>query len=122
MSVQLVGQWLQDYGVEEFSGACTFTYRDSIEFGLEVSTDESHLVLHSVVGRVPESDQAESLRRLLQMNHLGIETQGATISLDESGENIVLWISLPIDRLDPDEFERVVGAFLDLSDRVAGEL
>ena len=54
MSVQLVGQWLQDYGVEEFSGACAFTYRDSIEFGLEVSTDESHLVLHSVVVRVAE--------------------------------------------------------------------
>jgi len=119
MSIQLVGEWLQGYGVEQFDGACSFTYKDEIDFNLEVSTDETHLIMHSVIGEVAAEGDAARLRELLRLNYLGIETQGAALSLDESGTRIVLWISQSIAILDLELFERSVSVFLDLSERLA---
>ena len=119
MSVHTIGQWLRDYGVDEFDGACSFTYKGVIDFSLEVSTDDSHLVMHSIVGELPQNDDAALPKKLLGMNYLGIETRGATLSLDETGVNVVLWISLPIDALDIERFEQVIGAFLDLSEQMS---
>ena len=119
MSTQLIGEWLRDYGVEEFDGGCTFTYKDLIDFSLELSTDESHLVLSSVVGELPAGRDPEILCRLLRLNYLGIETRGATLSIDESESNIVLWISLATAMLDPELFEQSVQVFLDVSERLS---
>ena len=119
MSTELIGEWLRDYGVEEFDGGCTFTYKDVIDFSLEVSTDESHLVLSSVVGELPARRDPELLCRLLRLNHLGIATRGATLSIDESESNIVLWISLATVTLDPEQFEQSIQVFLDVSERLS---
>ena len=117
-----IGEWLQDYGVDQFDGAAAFTWRESIDFALQLTTDQSHLLLHSVVGMARESDDAELFRKLLRLNYLGIETQGATLALDETGVNIVLWISLPTADLGPARFDQVIGSFLDLSERIAGTI
>ena len=114
-----IGEWLQAYGVDEFNGACAFTWKESIEFGLELTADESHLVLQAVVGSAGEADDAGLFRKLLRLNYLGIQTDGATLSLDETESNVVLWVALPVDSLDPGEFDRCVGSFLDLSERIS---
>lgn len=116
MSVPQVGEWLRVYGVEEFNGACAFTYRGAIEFGIEVSADESHILLHSVIGKLSTGDEAEQLQKLMMRNYLGLETQGATLALDGTGENVCLWISLSLTDLDTERFENSLGAFLDLSE------
>jgi len=119
MTTQLIGEWLRDYGVKEFDGGCTFTYKDLIDFSLELSTDQSHLMLSSVVGELPAGPDPELLCRLLRLNYLGIETRGATLSIDESESNIVLWISLATAMLDPEQFEQSIQVFLDVSERLS---
>ena len=117
MSIRLVGEWLEGFGVEGFDGACSFTYRDTIDLTVEVTADESSVVLYSTVGQVPPVAEAKFFERLLRMNYLGVATQGATLSVDEIG-NVVLWISLPIETLDIAKFEQVMGTFLDLTEEI----
>ncbi|MCG8648359.1 MAG: type III secretion system chaperone [Pirellulales bacterium] len=113
-----ISEWLRDYGVEDFNGACTFTYKDVIDFSVETSTDQSCVILHSVICEVPTRSETEVLRQLLQWNYLGKETRGASLCLDPTGQHIVTWISLPIAILDVERFQQIVGSFLDLSEQL----
>lgn len=122
MSIETISQWMRDYGVADFAGACAFTYRDAIDFTIETSADESHLIMHSVLAEIAEDTEAKDLRRLLQMNYLGKETSGATLALDETGVNVMLWIALPIASLDVEQFEQVIGSFLDLSEQLSEKI
>lgn len=122
MSIELIGRWLQAYGVQNFQGACAFRYQDQIDFTVEISQDEESVVLHSVVGEVSDGSDSAILRRLLQRNYLGKETSGATLALDGTGRNVTLWIALPIPLLDVEQFEASIGSFLDLSERLFAEI
>ena len=120
MSQQRIGEWLRDYGIEQFDGACTLTYKDSIDLTLELTVDESELVLAAVVGRI-DSNDANRLRTMLQMNYLGKKTRGTTISLDESGEIIVVWVAVSVNSIGPESFEQILHGFLDVSEEIAAE-
>lgn len=122
MSVKLVGQWLQDYGVQSFQGACTFAYKEHIDLTVETSNDETYVFLHAILAEVSEVADAAKLRRLLQMNYLGKETGGATLALDGTGRNVILWIALPVAMLDLEQFELSIGSFLDLSEQLSAKI
>ena len=113
LSKQSIVEWLRPFGVQDFHGACTLTYRNTIDLNLELTDDETEFVLSAVIGQVDPSD-SEQLVRLLRMNNLGKQTRGATISLEENGEDILLWIATPLSGMDLARFEQVVYAFVDL--------
>jgi len=113
MSIAAVGSWLGAFGVDDFAGRCTFKYHDTIDFTVEVSADESFLCVSAVLGERTASDNPRLLLQLLQLNHLGIETGGTCLSVDETGQNIVLWYSRPVQGLGAEGFNNLVASFLD---------
>ena len=125
MSIETIGGWLRTYGVDDFAGRCTFKYRDTIDFTVEVSADETFLSVSAVLGERTDTDDPNRLLRLLQLNHLGLETGGTCLSVDETGRHIVLWYSRPVQGMDAEGFTNLVGAFLDkaeeLQQRVSGD-
>ncbi|MEW4486728.1 type III secretion system chaperone [Thalassoglobus sp. JC818] len=119
MTMEELQIWSRNYGVENFHGACSFTYNDDFGFRIEATEGGRFVMLSSTIATVSIQSESDLFRQLLRWNHLGVKTQGASFSLDETGENIVLWIMISIDDLDPAEFDRVVGSFLDLSEQFA---
>ena len=114
MTLHELRHWLRDYGVDDFQQACRFTYNDDFEFHLEATEDFQSVVISAVIGSAAFSSEVNGFRILLQWNYLGIATRGATLSLDEAGERVVLWKSLSLEHFEIEEFESTIGAFLDL--------
>ena len=115
MSKELIGEWLKPYGVEGFRGKATFDYEHETQFTVELTNDERYLMLSSVIEQVSAIATREHLHQILRLNHLGIETRGGTLSIDETGENLVLWYSRPVAALDPEGFDNLIGSFLDVT-------
>ena len=118
MSIDTVGNWLRDYQVYDFAGKCSFEYKDELDFTVEVSADQSCLFLSATLLQLPQADNEPLLLRLLQLNYMGIGTQGTCLSIDNPGRNIVLWYSRPIRELDAERFGNLIGSFLDTAEAI----
>ena len=116
MSIATVGVWLREYQVYDFAGKCTFKYRDVIDFTIEVSADETYLCVSALLAELPEENNQLLLLHLLQLNYLGIETHGACLSIDDTGQHVVLWYGRPVAGLDAELFGNLVGSFLDTAE------
>jgi Tir chaperone protein (CesT) family len=118
VSIAAVGSWLRAFGVDDFAGHCTLTYRESIDFTVDVISEESFVCFSALLAELSEDPEPELLRHLLQLNHLGIGTDGSCLSLDETGLNVVLWYQCPVAGLDAESFANLVGAFLDQAEHL----
>ncbi|MEM9764605.1 MAG: type III secretion system chaperone [Pseudomonadota bacterium] len=61
---------------------------------------------------LPAEPWAALLGCLLSLGHLGLETGGGSISIDEAGEKAVLWLGWPVAGLDPERLELLMMVFL----------
>ena len=116
MSITTVGGWLKAYRVYDFEGKYTFKYKDTIDFTVEVSADETFLCVSAVLAELPANNNEVLLLRLLQLNYLGLGTRGTCLSVDDTAQNIVLWYSRPLAGLDAELFGNLVGSFLDTAE------
>ena len=113
MSVDLVAKWLKPFGVDDFEGRCELSYQDHIDVTVETTAEGDTLFLSAVLGELPENPDPKVLRHLLQLGNKGAGTGGASLALDETGQNVILWHAWPVSALGPEEFEETFGAFLD---------
>lgn len=122
MTIESVGQWLRPWGVESFSGQAVFEDNEGRPFIVALTQDASVIYLSTPVLALPEAPAAALLSRLLSLGHLGRETGGGAISLDEAGENAVLWLAWPVASLDPEGFEQLMMVFLDRAEALRATL
>ncbi|MCG8693879.1 MAG: type III secretion system chaperone [Minwuiales bacterium] len=113
MSLEIVAEWLEPYGVDKFEGKCLFTYEHEIEVTIETDIEGKSLFVSALIGEIGSDADAAMLRHLLQMGYKGQHTGGASLSVDETGQGVVLWIARLVSTLDPEAFDDLVGRFLD---------
>ena len=98
MSEQVARELLRELGtriqlpmldLDDAGNAC-IDVDEAYVINLEYDADEDALLMYTWLGHVPESNTAEVLRRLLSANHFWTETEGATLSVEEETNGIVL--------------------------------
>ncbi len=88
-----------------------FDQRLAVDF--EHDADAGSIHLYTVLGSSPAQGSGEALyRRLLEGNFFGIQTQGATLSMDAARGEIILSRSVELDTISSVDFERVIEKFL----------
>ncbi|PTX99387.1 hypothetical protein DB346_16180 [Verrucomicrobia bacterium LW23] len=102
-------------------GICTFQFGSDMQFVIELPPATDELYLMAPLALIPpDTDEAHALfRRSLKANYRGIETGGATLTLHESLNHIVLWRSAHVPSLDGPSFIQMVERFLAAALRLA---
>ena len=98
MSEQVARDLLREFGtriklpmldLDEEGNAC-IDVDTAYVINLEYDADEDALLLYTWLGPVPENNTADILRRLLSANYFWTENDGATLSIEEETNGIVL--------------------------------
>ncbi|HSI86868.1 MAG: type III secretion system chaperone [Candidatus Methylacidiphilales bacterium] len=102
-------------------GICTFQFGNGMHFVVELPPGTDVIYLMAPLARISENkDEAYALyRRALKANYRGEETGGATLTLHEALNHIVLWRSAPVISLDGPVFIQMVEQFLSTAIRLA---
>ena len=104
------------------AGTCALNHEDGLEMVLELSQDGQTLHWYTAISRVPAEDRESYYARLLSLNLLGQETDGATLALNNLENEIVLCYREPVERLDSGRFNNVTENFLNSSFRLKDQL
>ena len=126
----IVNGWLKGLGTEagianlalNDNNLCAFQYGNDLEFIIELPPDSPILYMYSPMGSVPSENKEQLFERLLKANFFCLETHGATFSIDERSNRIILSYGHPIDQLDSLSFKNVVGNFLETAESWLTEL
>ncbi|MCP4997229.1 MAG: type III secretion system chaperone [Hyphomicrobiales bacterium] len=105
-------EWISEFGIEEFEGSAGFTFEEEIEVAVQISDDQSAVLFSAELGLLGSETGPEAMRRLLQLDYLGITTGGAAISLDEDIQTLVIWQSLPLGSVGVSELTVCFDCFL----------
>lgn len=96
-------------------GHCALRFDDRI-VGIQQPLESDRMVVYTVIGDMPALDTTTQLRALLRANLFWLGTAGATLSLDENENKLVLAQSWALTEIDLDEFNRQLELFLDTAD------
>jgi hypothetical protein len=114
-----VAVWLNNlFGLQFTEGRCAFVYDERIELSIEVFEDERSIYLYAPVATIPAENKEAFYEELLSLNNPGGELRGACLSLDKSKQSVLLWYAQPLDNLDIEGFQNMLGSFLDMADRL----
>jgi hypothetical protein len=124
-TVDVVNNLLQELGskigMEQLSlnnkGICEFKYQDSFDFIIEVPENSSTIFFYSPLIQVSEYGSEKLFLKVLKLNFLCLETNGATFAYDGDKGYINLCYRHSIEHLDSLTFENIVGNFLDVAEK-----
>ena len=125
MSEQVARDLLRELGariqlptldLDEEGNAC-IDVDEAYAINLEYDADEDALLLYTWIGPVPELNTAEMLRRLLSANYFWTENDGATLSIEEETNGIVLIDRIRCHDFDIDVFERYIQGYMAVAER-----
>ena len=125
MSEQVARDLLRELGariqlstldLDEEGNAC-IDVDEAYAINLEYDADEDALLLYTWIGPVPEINTAEMLRRLLSANYFWAENDGATLSIEEETNGIVLIDRIRCHDFDIDVFERCIQGYMAVAER-----
>lgn len=125
MSEQIARELLRELGariqlptlaLDEAGHAC-IDVDEAYVVNLEYEADADALLLYTWLGAVPETDTAPFLRRLLAANHFWTENEGATLSVEEETNGVVLIDRHPCPVFDIDRFESRLQGYMAVVER-----
>ncbi len=105
-------EWISEFGIEEFEGSAGFTFEEEIEVAVQISDDQSAVLFSAELGILGPETGSAAMRRLLQLDYLGIATGGAAVSLDEDNQTLMLWQSLELGSVGTSELSTHFDRFL----------
>ena len=125
MSEQVARELLRELGTRiqlpmldlDDAGNSCIDVDEAYVINLEYDADEDALLMYTWLGHVPESNTAEVLRRLLSANHFWTETEGATLSVEEETNGIVLIDRSRCQDFDIDSFESRMQGYMSVVER-----
>lgn len=94
-------------------GVCALEASDGAMMIIELPPNGAIMHLHSPILPVPTPAPAAFFSRLLGLNRFGLETRGAAFALDESGNQVILCYSRPVEGLEYSVFVNLLGNFLE---------
>jgi len=99
-------------------GSCSFLTNDGTEITLIAPPLHGTLYLASTICPVSDLGTEEKsglMEKALQRNFLLRGTEGATLSLDDESESLILCQTQPIEEMDASRFVDLVGSFIENS-------
>ena len=124
-NIDIINGWLaelgQEAGIEDLKlnehHLCAFRYGKDLEFTIELPPQSPIVYLYSPMAELPSENKEAFFEKLLKANFFCLETNGATFSIDERSNRIILSYGQPIDQIDNLVFKNIVGNFLETAER-----
>jgi hypothetical protein len=124
-NTSIVNGWIAELGQEAGINdlklnehhVCAFRYGKDLEFIIELPPGSPIVYMYSPMVDVPQENKEAFFDKLLKANFFCLETNGATFSIDERSNRIVLSYGQPIDQIDNLIFKNIVGNFLETAEQ-----
>jgi len=94
-------------------GCTRLVFDGSLAVNFEWNDSLGQLLVYAPVGRLPAEGKEPLYRLLLEGNLFGLETAGATLSVDPLENEIVLHRAIEVEGITATAFQALVGAFVD---------
>lgn len=115
-----VNGWLETLGAAtglalalDEQGVCAVGHASGIDCALEVPADGDTIYLRAPLCHWSPQNPARVAEFCLEAHFLGLETDGASFSIDPYDRELTLWKSLPIATLDGDALAARIVRFLE---------
>jgi hypothetical protein len=95
------------------AGVCVLRYDDRLDVIIKCPPGAESVLVQIPLMPVPGVDREGFFRKVLALNHRGEATRGATLSLNEISETVMLGALLPADTLDALGLEHLIGNLID---------
>lgn len=123
-NIDIINGWLAELGKEAgIDGLklnehhlCAFRYGKELEFIIELPPESPIVYLYSPMAELPAEHRDTFFEKLLKANFFCLETNGATFSIDERSNRIIISFGQPIDQIDNLVFKNIVGNFLETAE------
>ena len=123
-NTSIVNGWLAELGKEagiddlklNEHHLCAFRYGQELEFIIELPPESPIIYMYSPMAELPAEHKEAFYEKLLKANFFCLETNGATFSIDERSNRIVLSYGQPIEQIDNLIFKNIVGNFLETAE------
>lgn len=103
-------------------GMCNLEYQGQINLSLIVPPGSGALYLSAAIGPVPPGDRTAFFERLLKLNFLLLDTNGAALALDDDAREAHLCYALDLAHFSEEAFPQLVGRMLETAQRLHDEL
>ena len=103
-------------------GMCTLVYQDAVSLTIIAPERTGTLYLSVAILPVPAGDRQAFYERLLQLNFLLVDTNGATLSLDDDAKEVHLCFAMNLEHFDEEAFPALVGNLVQAASRLRMEL
>ena len=93
-----LGQFLQvgELEFDEEDDTCTLILDNTLEINITLNMEGETLILHHLVGIVPQENRQEILEQLLEANLFWSGTKGATISIERRSSSVFVMRSITL--------------------------
>ena len=93
-----LGEFLKlgELAFDEEDDTCTLVLDDTIEINITLHTEEEILVLHHLIGILPQENRQEVVEELLESNLFWSGTRGATLSIERSSGSVFIMRALTL--------------------------
>jgi hypothetical protein len=122
----LLSNWLGSLGRKyalghlalDDAGICVLSYGSSFDIIIQAIGGDDTVLIEIPLVSVPGVGREAFFRRVLSLNHRGEATRGASLSLNEQSQTVMLgWLG-PIAQLDELAFEQLIGNLIDCAEAV----
>lgn len=95
----------------ESHGCARLLFEDSVAIDLEIDHEARCIQLYSVLGAVPAGNRETLYRRLLESHLFGTHTDGATLALDTTQDEVLLGRRVDLDSATAPELAELLKRF-----------
>src|SRR3990167_3999563 len=81
---------IPDLQFDEEDNTCRFQFNEELVIHLTFNEEKQELMIHSLVGQLPEEDRAKMVEQLMEANLFWAGTRGATMSLDRESSQVII--------------------------------
>ncbi len=104
-------------------GVCALDNQNTgLQVVIEVPSAEPIVIVYSVLGLCPHQNREHYFAQMLNYHRFGLQTGGASFAYDDQKNEIVLWISCPVEHMSGDNLVNLVERFADLGAKVKEKL
>jgi hypothetical protein len=97
------------------NGLCVLAHQEGFAITLMNTAESDILLLSAQLIEVPDSDNEALFAWLLRLNFLGLDTGGASLSIDEEERHVYLCHNVALGRVDAPKLVTVLGNFIEVA-------
>jgi hypothetical protein len=98
------------------AGVCVLQYGSTLDVIIQAISGGETVLLEIPLMPIPGVNREVFFRRLLELNHRGEATRGASLSLNDQSQTVMLGVLAPIAQLDELALEQLIGNLIDCAE------